>query len=140
MCACSAALYCFHWRSHPILPYSWSVAVWVTVAATAAPFNRHICSAAPLRHPAAQRVTHHIYRLLSLQSCVVPLPLAPLVHPDSLAECTSLLTFFQWGTGTLVPLMAQALDEARLFQYHQWQRLQVQKEVLPAANLWGPVG
>ena len=95
--------------------------VWFAVAATAAPYARHICAAPALSSPAAQRAAHSLYQMASWLG-YSPLPVALLVQPSAADECVTLMVALQFGAGALVPLLANAVGEARLFQHHQRQR------------------
>ena len=92
------------------------------MAGTAARCARQVCGAAALSHPAAQRATHRLYGLAGVLSRGLPLPLAWFVQPSAADQCTSLMAGMQFGLGALVPLLAGAQAEARLFQHHQLQR------------------
>jgi len=108
------------------MPRSINVLVWVFVLSTALPHYPDICATATLAAPAAQQATHRIHCLLSYLTYPLPLRWARFVQPSAsataAAECASLLSFLQVGVGTLLPLLAAALSEARLFQAHQQER------------------
>ena len=108
----------------PLAARSLSVAIWLAVACNALQYTPHICGAAPLAHPTAQRLTHHTYEWLSILAYLLPQPLSVVVQHGALGECATVIRFFQFGLGLLAPQLAAGLSEARLFQRHQQQRRQ----------------
>jgi hypothetical protein len=97
------------------------VATWLAVAFNALQYTPHICGAAPLAHPAAQRLTHHVYGGFSILAYLLPQPLSVVVRHGPLGECAVLIRFLQFGLGVLAPQLAAGLSEARLFRRHQQQ-------------------
>jgi len=80
------------------------------------------CTAMLASHPALERRTHAVFRVLSVASIGLPLPLAPFAPtPDAVAECATIITFMQACALTL-PLLFEARAAARLFVGHQAQR------------------
>lgn len=93
--------------------------------------TRLVCSAAALAHPAAQRRTHRLHRLLtSLSGAVVASAAAPAASctPCPVSECVVVITWLRLTVALLLPLLLEASAEARLWRVHQDQR---RREGLP---------
>ena len=101
-----------------------SLSIWLAVVGTSLRFTPRICGTAPLAHPARQRLTHLIYEWLRTLAFLLPQPLSVTVQHGAVAECATVIRFFQFGLGLLAPQLAAGLAEARLFQRHQQQRWQ----------------
>lgn len=109
----------------PLCSCSLSVLSQLILVVTATRFDRHICTAASLCHPAAHRGIHRIYRAAASTACLTPLPLSvALAEPGAAVECTTLLAWVQLCLGLLAPLLWQAVTEARAFQEHKQERRQ----------------
>lgn len=91
----------------------------------AARHTRLICAAAPFAHPAAQRRTRQLHRLLaSLSGSVIAssaAPAAPCTR-SAVHECAAVLTWLRVALALLLPLLLEAASEARLWRLHQTQR------------------
>lgn len=81
---------------------SLTVVAQVALAASAWPFNRHICESAALTSTAATAFSHRVFAALSFLGSLAPLPVSAAVRHDSVDECTAVLTFLQLALGTLV--------------------------------------
>lgn len=84
-----------------------------------------------LSSPAAQRLSKRMYQALStLHYTLLPSADPPL---GALGECCTLLTFTHLTLGLLLPAVALAAMEVRLFERHQRQRRQLG---LPVERGW----
>ena len=82
-----------------------------------------MCGAASLSSAAAAAAVHRVFAACQVAACLTPLPLAgALRDPPREDQCTAAVSFFLLGLGLLLPLLWQALSEARLFQQHQRER------------------
>lgn len=93
----------------------------LAATAHAARFNAHICSSAPLSSAPAQAMSHRVFMLLdTLHFEVVPVP--PLATLPPHVECATLLAFQQLALGCALPLVLQAVWEARQHAAHHAER------------------
>jgi hypothetical protein len=83
---------------------------------------QQLCGAGLLAHPATQCATHQVYQLLSSLAYTLPLPVSAFLSPGPVAECATVLRWFQIALGLLAPLLWEAAWAASLFQQHQRQR------------------
>ncbi|KAL4431145.1 hypothetical protein ABPG75_006401 [Micractinium tetrahymenae] len=104
-----------------------SLEVQALLAITAWPHNRSICGTKPLVSPSACMYNQRMFFALNLVRYLLPLAVGPLERPSDNDECVAILLFCQ------VPLLIEAMAEARLFRHHQRQRRQ---GGLPLENDW----
>lgn len=92
------------------------------------PHTPSICAAAPFVHPAGQKQTRQLYRLINalanLLGSSIPTagPSPAAAEPTHAARCASLILWLRLCLGLLAPLLHEALGEARLWRQHQAQR------------------
>ena len=93
------------------------------LVATHLPHTPGLCSALGQAIPASAASTRLLHRLLTVLSLPVAAPLMPTTaHADAAGECGAVLSWFMIGCGAVLPLLAQAAGEARLFAAHQAAR------------------
>jgi hypothetical protein len=99
---------------------SWAVPLDVFMAVLLTRRNAEVCASPALSSPAAQALTHQAYGALrTLRAAIVPASRASLSPQD---ECVHVLTYLHLAVGFVLPALAMAAGEARLFERHQRQR------------------
>lgn len=107
----------------PLPCCSWALPLHLLMAGSLLRHNREACATAALSSPAARQLSSSLFQTLSeLRYTLLPPKPPPL---DALAECSALLSFTHLTLGLLLPAVASAAVEARLFQRHQAQRQQL---------------
>ncbi len=124
-CSASGQLPATQWLppASPLPPCSWSALAQAVLVGTTMRHARHVCGASSLSSPAVHAAVRRVYRGMQVAACLTPLPVWAVL-PDPLPEdqCTALVAFFQLAIGLLLPVMWQALTEARFFQLHLRER------------------
>lgn len=115
---------------HPPSPMpsliSVSAAVQVALLLASLPYTPALCASVPLAHPAAQRTTHQLHRLLGglagMAAAGAPTPTHSDTPLSAADECAVLLTWLRLCISLIGTLLYEAASEARLWQQHAAQR------------------